>query len=415
MNRTDTPPAAAPAAAGAASPPPAEPALRTTRRRYFRWFFIALALAALAGGYWWVTSRGTETTDDAYVTGDVVQVSPQVAGTVDTIMVQNAEWVRAGDPLFRVDPTDAKLALDDAVAQLAHAVREYRTAHADTAREAAQILQRKAELSKASDDLQRRLGLAQDGGVSREDIRHARDAMTSASAALDAQQAAYDASRARVDGTSIDSNPLVRAAAARVRSAALALRRTEIRAPLAGLVTRRVVQVGQHVTPGAPAMALVPLDHVWVEANFKESQLRGMHAGQAVELRSDLYGSDVVFHGRIEGVEAGTGSAFASVPAQNATGNWIKVVQRVPVRVALDPGELRAHPLRIGLSMNASVVLGDGAPGTASASVRPAPAAARRPIDATSIFDDDASSGDALVNDTIRANDGAAARRAPGA
>lgn len=357
MNRTDTPPAAAPAAAGAASPPPAEPALRTTRRRYFRWFFIALALAALAGGYWWVTSRGTETTDDAYVTGDVVQVSPQVAGTVDTIMVQNAEWVHAGDPLFRVDPTDAKLALDDAVAQLAHAVREYRTAHADTAREAAQILQRKAELSKASDDLQRRLGLAQDGGVSREDIRHARDAMTSASAALDAQQAAYDASRARVDGTSIDSNPLVRAAAARVRSAALALRRTEIRAPLAGLVTRRVVQVGQHVTPGAPAMALVPLDHVWVEANFKESQLRGMHAGQAVELRSDLYGSDVVFHGRIEGVEAGTGSAFASVPAQNATGNWIKVVQRLPVRIRLDPRELKAHPLRVGLSMDAEIHL----------------------------------------------------------
>ncbi|WP_257757766.1 HlyD family efflux transporter periplasmic adaptor subunit [Burkholderia glumae] len=398
MNRTDNPQAAA----GAASPPPAEPALPDRRRRYFRWFFIALALAALAGGYWWIASRGTETTDDAYVTGDVVQVSPQVAGTVDAIMVQNAEWVRAGDPLFRIDPTDARLALDDAVAQLARA-------------SAAQILLRKAELSKASDDLQRRLGLAQDGGVSREDLRHARDAMDSASAALDAQQAAYDASRARIDGTSIDSNPLVRAAAARVRSAALALRRTEIRAPLAGLVTRRAVQVGQHVAPGTPAMALVPLEHVWVEANFKESQLRGMHAGQAVTLRSDLYGASVVFHGRIEGVEAGTGSAFASVPAQNATGNWIKVVQRVPVRIALDPGELRAHPLRIGLSMNASVALGDGAPGTASASMQTTSAAARRPVDATSIFDDDASSGDALVIDTIRANDGAAAARAPGA
>ncbi|QGA39576.1 HlyD family efflux transporter periplasmic adaptor subunit [Burkholderia glumae] len=397
MNRTDNPQAAA----GAAAPPPAEPALPDRRRRYFRWFFIALALAALAGGYWWIASRDTETTDDAYVTGDVVQVSPQVAGTVDAIMVQNAEWVRAGDPLFRIDPTDARLALDDAVAQLA--------------REAAQILLRKAELSKASDDLQRRLGLAQDGGVSREDLRHARDAMDSASAALDAQQAAYDASRARIDGTSIDSNPLVRAAAARVRSAALALRRTEIRAPLAGLVTRRAVQVGQHVAPGTPAMALVPLEHVWVEANFKESQLRGMHAGQAVTLRSDLYGASVVFHGRIEGVEAGTGSAFASVPAQNATGNWIKVVQRVPVRIALDPGELRAHPLRIGLSMNASVALGDGAPGTASASMQTTSAAARRPVDATSIFDDDASSGDALVIDTIRANDGAAAARAPGA
>jgi len=331
-------------------------------------------------------------------------------------MVQNADWVQPGDLLFRVDKTDARLALDEAVAQLAHSVREYRAAYADAEREEAQIRLRKAELSKASDDLQRRLSLEEDGGVSHEDIRHARDAIDSATASLSAQRAAFDASLAHTDGTSIDSNPLVRAAAARVRIAALALRRTEIRAPLAGLVTHRVVQVGQHVAPGTPAMALVPLDHVWVEANFKESQLRGMHVGQRVELHSDLYGADVVFHGCIEGIEAGTGAAFASVPAQNATGNWIKVVQRVPVRIALDPAELRAHPLRIGLSMTASVpvVQGSASAGTVSASSLPSPTNLRRQVDVTSIYrsDDD---DDALVAKTIRDNSRAASGRAPGA
>ncbi|CAG2333376.1 efflux RND transporter periplasmic adaptor subunit [Burkholderia sola] len=386
--------------------PAAEPALQRARRRYFRWFFIALAGAAGLAAVAWATTRGTETTDDAYVSGDVVQISPQIGGTVDAVRVQNADWVRPGDLLFSVDKTDARLALDEAVAQLAHAVRQYRTAHADAVRDEAQIRVRRTEWAKANDDLQRRLSLAQDGGVSREDLRHARDAMDGAAAALNAQQAAYDATLARTDGTSIDTNPLVRAAAARVRSAALALRRTEIHAPLGGLVTRRVVQVGQHVSPGTPSMALVPLDHVWVEANFKESQLRGMRAGQPVELFSDLYGSDVVFHGRVVGLEAGTGAAFAAVPAQNATGNWIKVVQRVPVRIALDPAELRAHPLRIGLSMTASVPVDHG-PGTASASPPARPPEARRSIDATSIYRDDDEAGEALVTETIRANSGA--------
>ncbi|KWI14287.1 efflux RND transporter periplasmic adaptor subunit [Burkholderia ubonensis] len=386
--------------------PAAEPSLRSRRRRYFRWFFVGLAVAAGIGVVFWAAARGTETTDDAYVAGDVVQISPQIGGTVDAVMVQNADWVRPGDLLFRVDKTDAQLALDEAVAQLAHAVRAYRTAHADAAGEEARIRLRRSEWSRASDDLQRRLSLAQDGGVSREDIRHARDAMDSAAAALSAQQSVYDASLARTDGTSIDANPLVSAAAARVRSCALALRRTEIRAPLGGLVTRRVVQVGQHVAPGTPSMALVPLDHVWVEANFKESQLRGMRVGQPVELRADLYGSDVVFHGRLVGIEAGTGAAFASVPAQNATGNWIKVVQRVPVRISLDPAELRAHPLRIGLSMTASVPVDSGA-GAASASPLPVEVAVRRSIDATSIYQRDDHAGDALVAATIRANSGA--------
>ncbi|PMS20831.1 EmrA/EmrK family multidrug efflux transporter periplasmic adaptor subunit [Trinickia dabaoshanensis] len=387
--------------------------LRAARRRRFRLFFVALAVAAGAGVAYWSATRGVETTDDAYVAGDVVQVSSLVNGTVDAVMVENAQWVHPGDPLFRVDSTDARLALDAAVAELAHAVRAYRTARADVSRETAQILLQRSELAKASDDLRRRESLAQDGGVSREDIRHARDAMTSASASLSAQQASYEAALAKTDSTSIESNPLVREAAARVRSAALALRRVQTRAPVGGLITHRVVQVGQHVAPGTIAMALVPLDRVWVEANFKESQLREMQPAQAVELRSDLYGPDVVFHGRIDGIEAGTGAAFASVPAQNATGNWIKVVQRVPVRIALDPAELRAHPLRIGLSMTASVPLGHRA-GTASASTPPALATAPAPIDQTTVYRGDDEAGDALVTETIRANSGAGAHE-PGA
>ncbi|WP_116135341.1 efflux RND transporter periplasmic adaptor subunit [Trinickia diaoshuihuensis] len=388
--------------------------MRAARVRRFGLFFIALTVTAGAALAYWSASRGTETTDDAYVAGDVVQVSSLVNGTVDAVMVENAQWVHAGEPLFRIDSADARLALDAAVAELAHAVRAYRTARADVSREDAQVLLQRSALAKASDDLRRRESLAQDGGVSSEDIRHAHDAMTSAAASLSAQQAAYEAALAKTDSTSIESNPLVRAAAARVRSAALALRRGETRAPIGGLVTHRVVQVGQHVAPGTIAMALVPLDRVWVEANFKESQLREMHPGETVELRSDLYGPDVVFHGRIDGIEAGTGAAFASVPAQNATGNWIKVVQRVPVRIALDPSELRAHPLRIGLSMTASVPLGYPA-GTASAATLPALAGASAAIDETNVYRRDEDAGEALVAETIRANSGSAGAHKPGA
>lgn len=379
--------------------------MRVARRRRFRLFFVALAIAAGAGFAYWATTRGIETTDDAYVAGDVVQVSSLVNGTVDAVMVENAQWVRAGDPLFRIDNTDARLNLNAAVAQLAHAVRAYRTARADVSRENAEVERQRSTLEKASEDLHRRESLAQDGGVSREDIRHARDAMTIASASLSAQQAAYEAALAKIDSTSIESNPLVHEAAARVRSAALALRRAETRAPIGGLITHRVVQVGQHVAPGAIAMALVPLDRVWVEANFKESQLREMHPDQAVELRSDLYGPDVVFHGRIAGIEAGTGAAFASVPAQNATGNWIKVVQRVPVRIALDPTELCAHPLRIGLSMTASVPIKPSA-GAVSASTLPEVAGSPGTIDQTTVYRGDDDAGNALVAETIRANSG---------
>jgi len=413
LQSTSSGAAPAPAASAPAPAPVSEHLAASSRRRlYFRWFGGALILAALGIGMtWWVTVRGRESTDDAYVAGDVVQVTPQIAGTAVAIMAQNTDWVDAGAPLVELDKTDARLTLDTAIEQLAHAVREYRSAHADAERERAQIRLRESDAAGAEADLRRRLTLLTDGGVALEDIRHARDAVNSTTAALEAQRAAYQSSLAHTDGTEIDSNPLVRAAAAQVRSAALALHRTELRAPLTGLITRRAVQVGQRVVPGTSVMAIVPLDRVWVEANFKESQLRNMHAGQAVELHSDLYGNDLTYHGRIEGFEAGTGAAFASLPAQNATGNWIKVVQRVPVRIVLDPKELHAHPLRIGLSMTAEVRVderADGRAGSAMAMLAPtstlATTAAPIRVDATDIYRDDDTVGDTIVTQTIRDN-----------
>ena len=404
------PQANSPGAAAATVPPAAAaPASDARRRRlYFRWFGAALVLAGLGIGItWWITSRGLESTDDAYVAGDVVQVTPQIAGTAVAIMAQNTDWVDAGAPLVELDKTDARLALDAAIEQLAHAVREYRSAHADVEREHAQIRLRESDAARAADDLRRRLTLAGDGGIALEDIRHARDAVDSTGAALEAQRAAFQSTLAHTDGTTIDANPLVLAAAAQVRSAALALHRTELRAPLTGLISRRAVQVGQRVVPGTAVMSIVPLDRVWVEANFKESQLRHMHAGQAVELYADLYGDDLIYHGRIQGFEAGTGAAFASLPAQNATGNWIKVVQRVPVRIVLDPQELHAHPLRIGLSMTAQVrvdELAGGRAGAAMAMPAALPALALLRVDATSIYREDDTIGDAIVSQTIRAN-----------
>ncbi|RKP48319.1 HlyD family efflux transporter periplasmic adaptor subunit [Trinickia fusca] len=381
------------------------------RRRYFRAFGVALVLiAAVVTVWWWLESRNVESTDDAYVAGDVVQISPRVAGTAVAVLAQNTDWVESGTPLVEIDKTDMRVALDAAVNALAHSVRDYRSANADASRELAQIRLRESDLARAQDDLQRRLAVAADGGVAKEEIRHAHDAVAAAQAALDAQRAAYRASLAHVDGTTIDSSPLVKAAATQVRSAALALSRTDVRAPIAGRVTRRLVQVGQHVAPGTPVMELVPLDRVWVDANFKESQLRRMRPGQPVELRADLYGDDVVYHGTIEGFEAGTGAAFAALPAQNATGNWIKVVQRVPVRIALDARELRAHPLLIGLSMTATVrMTGVARPGEVMATTMAMPPlsehTARTP-DTTTVYDDEAHVGDALVARTIRANSG---------
>jgi membrane fusion protein (multidrug efflux system) len=327
------------------------------RRR--RLIAIVLGVFALAGAaygvYWALVSRYLQSTDDAYVSGNIVQITPQIAGTVVGIRVDDTQFVQAGQTLVELDQADAKVALDRADAELAKTVREVRNLFATTAQLRAAAELQESDLKRAEDDLARRERLGASGAVSGEELQHARDAVRSAQAALVAAKQQLEANRARTDRTTIEDHPDIQAAAARVRDAYLSYARTTLPAPVAGFVAKRSVQLGQRVNPGAPLMAVVPLDAVWVDANFKEAQLPAMRVGQPVRLTADLYGGKVEYHGRIAGFGAGTGSAFAVLPAQNATGNWIKIVQRVPVRVALDPQELAQHPLQIGLSMQVEV------------------------------------------------------------
>jgi len=378
---------------------------------------LVLLAAAGWGVYWWTTLRFIESTDNAYVQAPLVQITPLVDGTVVEVLADDTDRVASGQPLVRLDPTDARLALERSQAALAQAVREVRVMRAqDGSLDAqsklrrAEVERQRAEVARAEDDVARRRALVGSGAVSDEEMKHAEATLASARSALAASQSAQAAAEQQAlgnlalsDGTRIDGHPNVLRAAAALREAWLALRRSELRAPQAGQVARRTVQVGQHVSAGAVLMSLIPLDKVWVEANFKEAQLRRMRIGQPVTLRSDAYGSKVEYRGRIAGIGAGTGAAFALLPAQNATGNWIKVVQRVPVRIELTDGPLAEHPLRVGLSMLATVHL-DG--DTAAAAPASPPAAA--PDDAPSA---ELAEADQLVRRIIDANLQGAARR----
>ncbi|RAS24274.1 HlyD family efflux transporter periplasmic adaptor subunit [Paraburkholderia bryophila] len=344
----------------AANPQPAQPANNGKRKRMMTLLVIVILIAAIAYGlYYFLVARFHEDTDDAYVNGNVVQITPQVTGTVVAVNADDTQTVKAGDPLVVLDPADARVALEQAEANLAQTVRQVRGLFADDNQYEAQVAQRQSDLSRAQDDLKRRLAVAQTGAVSLEEISHARDAVKSAQASVDAAQQQLASNRALTANTTIANHPNVQAAAAKVRDAYLNNARNNLPAPVTGYVAKRSVQVGQRVSPGTPLMAIVPLGGVWVDANFKEVQLKYMHIGQPVELTADVYGSSVVYHGKVVGFSAGTGSAFSLLPAQNATGNWIKVVQRLPVRIALDPQELEKHPLRIGLSMQADVSIKD--------------------------------------------------------
>ena len=315
-----------------------------------------VAVAAIVyGTRWALTLRYEEFTDDAYVSGNVVQITPQISGTVVAIGADNTQFVQAGQTVLQLDRADAKVALDQAEAQLARTVREVRNLFSTSAQLAATLQVREADLATATQDMARRERLADSGAISGEELQHARDSYRGAQAAVLSARQQLAANRARVDGTTIANHPDVQNAAAAVRAAYLAYARTSLPAPVSGFVAQRSVQLGERVNPGTPLMAIVPLDQVWVDANFKEPQLESMRVGQPVSLTADLYGHSVAYHGRIVGFNAGTGSAFALLPAQNATGNWIKIVQRVPVRIALDPKELATHPLQIGLSMKAQV------------------------------------------------------------
>ena len=335
---------------------PAPNANNGKRKRMMTLLVLVIALAAIAYGlYYFLVARFSESTDDAYVNGNVVQITPQVTGTVIAVKADDTQTVRTGDPLVLLDPADARVALEQSEASLAQTVRQVRGLFADDSQYQAQVEVRQSDLSRAQDDLRRRMLVAQTGAVSKEEISHASDAVRSAEAALDAAKQQLAANRALIANTTIANHPNVEAAAAKVRDAYLADARNTLPSPVTGYVAKRSVQVGQRVAPGTPLMSVVPLNSLWVEANFKEVQLKHMRLGQPVEMTADVYGSSVVYHGKVIGFSAGTGSAFSLLPAQNATGNWIKVVQRLPVRISLDPADLEKHPLRIGLSMQVSV------------------------------------------------------------
>ncbi len=320
----------------------------------------AFAVAGLAYGAWWaLVARHHEHTDNAYVGGNLVQVTPQTSGTVLAIQADDTDFVQAGQPLVSLDPADARVALEQAEADLAQQVRQARNLFAGRSAAAAQVTLREAELRRAEDDLKRRQAVADSGAVAKEDLEHAAAATHTAAAALATAKEQLAASDALTEGTTPEHHPSVERAAARVREAHLAMTRAMLPAPVSGYVAKRSVQVGQRIQPGTPLMAIVPLDGLWVDANFKESQLAHMRIGQPVKLHADVYGSGVEYHGKVAGLGAGTGGVFSLLPAQNATGNWIKVVQRVPVRITLDPKELAEHPLRLGLSMLAEVDLSD--------------------------------------------------------
>jgi len=347
--------------------------------------FLALgaAVAVIGGGYALLSDGDHVTTDNAYVNADVAQVTPLVTGPVSSVAVVNTQTVKRGDILVRLDDTDARIALAKVEAEWQRVRRQYgqviangdalsaqvRAGDAEVGRARAQLDIATAAFAKAKIDLDRRQQLADSGAVSGEELTIVRNAyaaaqgnlaqaragLAQANAARASAEGSHAANDALVAGTTIDTNPDVAAAKAKLDQARLDLARTVIRAPIDGVVTNRQVQIGQRVAPGNPVMTIVPVRTVYVDANFKEGQLGRVRPGQPVELTSDLYGSNVVYHGKVAGFSGGTGSAFSLIPAQNATGNWIKVVQRLPVRVTLDPREVAANPLRVGLSMEASV------------------------------------------------------------
>jgi membrane fusion protein (multidrug efflux system) len=379
------------------------------RRRRLIIITLVLLLALILYGLWWFFfARHYESTDDAYVSGNVVQVTPQVSGTVVAIHGDDTELVQAGQPLIELDHSDAKVALDQAEAQLAQTVREVRTLFVNNNTYTANVALRSADLEKARADLARRQELAGTGAVGKEELEHARTAVQAAESALQAAREQLASNQALTDRTSIENHPNVQRAAAQVQAAYLTLSRNTLPAPMTGFIAKRSVQVGQRVAPGMPLMSVVPLNALWVDANFKEVQVARMRVGQPVTLKSDVYGGKVEYHGKVVGLSAGTGAAFALLPTQNASGNWIKVVQRIPVRIALDPKELQEHPLRVGLSMDVEVDIAndEGNSLTGAVTGRSSPAYQ------TAVFDKAGQEAAARVAEIIAANSSSSSGKA---
>jgi membrane fusion protein (multidrug efflux system) len=326
------------------------------RKRGFIWLGGLIAVAAVAYGlYWLLDARFYETTDDAYVAGNIIAVTSKESATVQVLHADNTQSVRRGQLLLEMDASVAEVNLQAAQANLARVVRQVRGAFASSDSQLAQLRQSEVQLAQAKSDYARRQSAAASGAVSGEELAHARDGVNAAEAAVAAAKGALKRAEAQTAGTSLRNNPDVLAAEAQLRNAAIALGHMRLIAPVDGIIAQRTVQVGQQVAAGTPLMAVVPLENVWIDANFKEVQLQDIRVGQPVTVTADVYGSSVTYHGRVEGLGAGSGSAFALLPPQNASGNWIKIVQRVPVRIALDPAELKEHPLRVGLSVAVSV------------------------------------------------------------
>jgi len=359
-------------------------AMTAKRRTWLTRLAIAVGVIALVYALWYfLIGRNYVSTDNAYVNAEVAEVTPLISGQAVEVLVKDTQAVKRGDVLVRLDPSNQKIAVAQAEAELAEARRRFRQTVATNASLSAQVEARgadineaqaqlamaQAEFDKARIDLQRRQALAGNGAVSGEELTTARKAFASARAQLATAQAGiaqaqstrraaegeYAANNALVRGSSEDSDPAVQAARAKLDAARLDLDRTTIRAPIDGTVTKRQIQLGQRVAQGTPIMTIVPLNQVYIDANFKERQLRNVRVGMPATATADIYGGGVTYHGKVTGIAGGTGASMALIPAQNATGNWIKVVQRLPVRIELDPKEVAAHPLRVGLSMEVEI------------------------------------------------------------
>ncbi|MBB3228400.1 membrane fusion protein (multidrug efflux system) [Luteibacter sp. Sphag1AF] len=371
-----------------------------------RALLIALLVFIVAGLAWFLlwllVFSKREKTDDAYVGGNQVGISAQVPGIVTGVFADDTQLVKAGQILVKLDATDADVNLRKASSGLAQAVRQVRQQTQSAASADAAVAARQLDLKRAEQDLKRRIPLLAEKAVAPEEVQHARDAVDSARSALDAAQRQADAASALVDGSEVANNPAVEQARATFRQAWVNAQRNSIVAPVDGYVAQRSVQVGNSVQPGQQLMTVVPLHNLWVDANFKESQLRHVRIGQPARVEADIYGGSVEFHGHVVGLGAGTGSAFSLLPAQNATGNWIKVVQRVPVRIAIDNADLDKHPLRVGLSTTVTVNITDSNGDVLART------ASDQAVAQTTVYDDIAARADAAADEIVKNNLGAA-------
>ncbi|MGE9552256.1 multidrug efflux MFS transporter periplasmic adaptor subunit EmrA [Erwinia amylovora] len=360
--------------------------------------FILIGAAWLI--YWFMVLRHYQETDDAYVAGNQAQVMAQVSGSVNKVWFDNTDYVKKGDVLVTLDKTDAEQAFEQAQTALATSVRQTHQLIINGRQYQATIDLQKTALDQAQADLKRREPLGAANLIGKEDLQHARDAVATAKAQLEVAMQQYNANQAMILNTSLENQPAVKQSAAELRDAWLALQRTEVVSPIDGFISRRSVQVGSQISSTTPLLAVVPANNLWVDANFKETQLANVRIGQPATVTSDIYGDDVVYHGKVVGLDMGTGSAFSLLPAQNATGNWIKVVQRLPVRIALDPQEVAKHPLRIGLSTLVSVDTDNTDGAVLATSVRATPAYESNALAL------DLAPVNQLIADIIRANAG---------